>query len=61
MNEPLDPLGKKLDNWQAPNIPTREKQIGQYCSLEPLSTKHSQDLWQAYRVDTTDTLWQYLP
>ncbi|MFT5116897.1 MAG: RimJ/RimL family protein N-acetyltransferase [Kiritimatiellia bacterium] len=54
-------LGKKIHNWQAPPLPAKEKILGCYCYLEPLSGAHTQDLWDAYASDTENKIWRYLP
>lgn len=51
-----------LDNWQAPPFPPNHSIEGQYCILQPLdAAAHVDDLWQAYALDTDNTIWGYLP
>lgn len=51
-----------LDEWQAPPFPPQRRIEGQYCILEPLDARtHVDDLWQAYALDTDNTIWGYLP
>jgi RimJ/RimL family protein N-acetyltransferase len=54
-------LGKKVHDWQAPPFPAKEKILGRYCYLEPLTGAHTQDLWDAYSRDTETKIWRYLP
>lgn len=50
-----------LDTWQAPPFPPHSRIEGQYCVLAPLdAAAHVDDLWQAYALDTDNTVWNYL-
>lgn len=35
--------------------------IGQYCTITPLSLQHATDLYMAFRADTDNRIWTYLP
>lgn len=55
-------LGQALSNWQAPPAPTSNKMLGRYCQLVRLDVNvHGGDLWEAYAIDSTQRLWDYLP
>lgn len=35
--------------------------VGRYCSVVPLAMDHADDLYAAFRLDTEDRIWTYLP
>lgn len=35
--------------------------VGRYCSVVPLTMDHADDLYAAFRQDTEDRIWTYLP
>lgn len=52
-------FGQALPHWQPPARPGRAVMEGVYVRLEPLSTDHAPELFQAYQAD--DGVWDYLP
>ena len=62
VNELGQPIGFPVVNWHAPARPPREAMVGRYCRVEPLSVeRHAADLFEAYRADTDNRIWTYLP
>lgn len=56
------PIGFPLDSWQTAQHPKGLSMSGQLCRLEPVSSDaHSQDLYNAYILDSENRNWTYLP
>jgi len=56
------PIGPLVADWRVPPAPTRTPMQGRYCRLEPLDpARHAAELFAAYREDSEDRLWTYLP
>ena len=55
-------IGSPLPQWQACPKPAKQPIVGTFCCLEPLNiSRHGEQLWQAFRADTEDRIWTYLP
>jgi len=55
-------IGSPLPTWNTCPKPAKKTMVGTYCRLEALdTTRHGEDLWQAYTADTEDRIWTYLP
>ncbi len=55
-------IGTAVPNWRAPNIPSQETLVGQYCCVEPFDIGlHAKDLFDALQLDKQGLLWTYLP
>jgi len=55
-------IGSPLSTWNPCPKPAKKTMVGTYCRLEALdTTRHCDDLWQAYTADTQDRIWTYLP
>ena len=62
LNHLGQPVGFPVENWQAPDPPSRAPILGRYCRIEPLDTgRHAVDLFFAYGLDSEGRLWTYLP
>ena len=71
MNDPLitgqrsnalgQPIGLDVSDTRPRPLPPRSDMVGQYCSVVPIGTHHSTDLYTAFRADTDDRIWTYLP
>ncbi len=59
-NDLGQPIGVAISNWQAPPLPAREALLGHFCRLEPLSSAHAQDLFEANAHDKGNRNWTYL-
>ena len=58
----LQPLGKALAHWLAPNLPVLAGMQGRYCLLVPLNPiAHAADLFAANLEDAEGKMWTYLP
>ena len=56
------PIGFPLDDWRAPQPPSREPMIGRSCRLEMLDAeRHADELYAANRLDSENRIWTYLP
>lgn len=61
-NELGQAIGKLLKDWKPCQIPAKSAISGKYTRLEVLdSTKHAEDLHNAFQLDTEGKLWTYLP
>lgn len=62
MNNHLgQPIGFPVEHWKAPEKPSREPMLGNYCRLEPLSPdKHAKELFEANTHDQKGRNWTYL-
>jgi RimJ/RimL family protein N-acetyltransferase len=58
-NEYGQKLGKKLTDWQPKEPPKKVILRGRYCTLEPISVKHSQDLFDAWYCIDDERDWTY--
>jgi RimJ/RimL family protein N-acetyltransferase len=60
VNNAGQPIGPALPNWVPRPRPPRNPMVGRYAVLEPVSERHSSDLFSAYMQapDTSD--WTYL-
>ena len=46
LNHLGQPVGFPVENWQAPDPPSRAPILGRYCRIEPLDTgRHAVDLF----------------
>ena len=71
MNDPLitgqrlnaldQPIGVPVADTSPRPLPPRSDMVGRYCSVVPLSVDHAPDLYAAFREDTQDRIWTYLP
>lgn len=62
LNSLGQPIGLEVEDWHAPEWPPHKVLEGRYCRLEPLSLeRHTETLFDAYRLDTEERLWTYLP
>ncbi|WJY16373.1 GNAT family protein [Pectobacteriaceae bacterium CE90] len=52
-------LGKSLPDWQARPLPQKIILRGDYCLLEPIDIKHSQDLFAAWYCIDDERDWTY--
>ena len=51
-----------LSGWTTCERPPREAMEGRFVRVEPFEIdRHAHDLFEAYRLDTDGTLWDYLP
>ena len=55
------PIGLDISDTRLRALPPRSDMIGQYCSVVPIGLEHSTDLYTAFRADTEDRIWTYLP
>ena len=55
------PVGLPLADTSPRPVPPRTDMVGRYCSVVPLSVEHADDLYHAFRADTEDRIWTYLP
>lgn len=55
------PVGLPLADTSPRPVPPRTDMVGRYCSVVPLSVEHANDLYHAFRADTEDRIWTYLP
>ncbi|WP_292270394.1 GNAT family protein [Marivita sp.] len=55
------PVGLPLADTSPRQVPPRTAMVGRYCSVVPLSMDHADDLYTAFRADTEDRIWTYLP
>lgn len=56
------PVGKSLDGWVEPALPSREPTEGRFCRVEGLvPERHAEDLYAANVQDQTGRNWTYLP
>ena len=58
-----DPIGIEVSQAAKPGLPDTGLALsGSLCRLEALSAEsHAQDLFEAFSLDTCDSLWTYLP
>ncbi|MEA9392533.1 GNAT family protein [Acerihabitans sp. TG2] len=52
-------LGKSLPDWQTRPLPQKVVLKGDYCRLEPIDIKHSQDLFDAWHSIDDERDWTY--
>ena len=56
------PLGSPVENWSGAKAPQKNLLTGRHCRLEPFDPDtHSHELFRAWQLDTTGSLWTYLP
>ncbi|MCP8686599.1 GNAT family N-acetyltransferase [Marinobacterium sedimentorum] len=55
------PIGEPLSDWTAPAPPARTLLTGRFCQLEPLQSRHADDLFAANSQDTDGRSWTYMP
>jgi RimJ/RimL family protein N-acetyltransferase len=55
------PIGLPIADTSPRPVPPRSDMVGRYCSVVPLSVDHADDLYAAFREDTEDRIWTYLP
>lgn len=56
------PIGEPVPDWKPVAPPPRRAMEGRLCRVEPLDPqRHAADLFAAYREDTEDRNWTYLP
>ena len=55
------PVGFPLADTSPRPVPPRTDMVGRYCSVVPLCADHADDLYNAFRADTEDRIWTYLP
>ncbi|WP_323777750.1 GNAT family protein [Leisingera sp.] len=61
-NEHGQPIGAPLPGWAGAPHPGHTGMSGRYCQVEPLNAdRHSMDLFEAYRQDSTGAIWTYVP
>lgn len=61
-NELGMPIGFPVPDWVPPDLPPRTPMEGNYCRLEPFDVaRHAKELFHAYRADTENRLWTYVP
>lgn len=61
VNQLGQPIGDAVTGWVARPRPPKTPVEGLYCRLEPLDPeRHCDDLFNAYRADTTGQGWTYL-
>jgi len=55
------PVGRALDRWTAPPLPSRWSLDGRHCRVEPLDpARHADDLREATAADGEGRIWTYL-
>ena len=55
------PIGLDISDTRPRPLPPRSDMVGQYCSVVTIGIEHSTDLYTAFRADTEDRIWTYLP
>jgi RimJ/RimL family protein N-acetyltransferase len=55
------PIGLPVEDTSSRQTPPRTAIVGRYCSVVPLSVDHADDLYAAFRQDSEDRIWTYLP
>lgn len=60
-NEFNQPIGDKLEDFRAPNLPNVTLIEGRYCRLEKLKPKHSEGLYAHFGTVEDLPNWTYLP
>jgi len=56
------PVGEAMPSWTPRLYPPKDKMIGEYCRLEPLSLEmHAVELYKSFRLNQSDSNWVYLP
>ncbi len=55
------PVGLPLADTSPRPLPQRTEMAGRYCSVMPLSPDHADHLYAAFREDSEDRIWTYLP
>ncbi len=60
-NDAYLPSGESLPNWRAPQSPSCEPLLGDYCTLRPLVQDHASSLYDAYTTEHSEHHWAYLP
>lgn len=56
------PIGEPVPDWQPALRPPHRPMEGRFCRVEPLDPRrHAAELFAAYREDTEDRIWTYLP
>ena len=61
MDKRMQRLGEPLPNWKFAQLPSSRRIQGKSCYLEPLSSKHAEELWLANSVDVEKRTWNFLP
>ena len=60
-NEPGQPIGPALTDWQPPLRPAQQSLVGRFCRVEPLdAVRHARDLYEANQQDSAQRMWTYL-
>lgn len=61
-NEYGQPVGNPVAGWSPVALPTAQRLVGHYCTLEHLDPdRHAGDLYTAYAAAPDDRDWTYLP
>ncbi|MEC5384549.1 GNAT family protein [Uliginosibacterium sp. H3] len=60
-NELGQPIGRRLEEWAACQLPPHVTLNGRYCRLEPLQAGHAEALHAANSLDAEGRSWTYLP
>ena len=61
MTELGEPIGFAVDGWRAPDPPSAQPMVGDYCRVEKLDAeRHAGDLHQANSQDRQNRIWTYL-
>ncbi|MCK0150537.1 GNAT family N-acetyltransferase [Marivita sp. S6314] len=55
------PIGLELADCTPRPVPPRTPMTGRSCTVEPLADTHADALYDAFRDDTEDRIWTYLP
>ncbi|MGB1105711.1 MAG: GNAT family N-acetyltransferase [Candidatus Puniceispirillaceae bacterium] len=54
-------LGQPVAGWTGAAVPARQPMVGHHCRLEPLRMDHAAGLHAAFRTDSDDVVWDWLP
>lgn len=55
-------IGEKVPNWQPRQVPSQNKLIGRYCTLEQFDiNKHTKDLFEAFTLNDQGEMFTYVP
>ncbi|MFP7569851.1 GNAT family N-acetyltransferase [Marivita sp. S2033] len=55
------PVGLPVSDTSVRPTPPRTPMVGRFCSVVPMSLEHAGDLYTAFKEDTEDRIWTYLP
>jgi RimJ/RimL family protein N-acetyltransferase len=61
VSESGQPVGFAVEDWRAPDPPSRLPMVGRTCRLEVLDAeRHARDLYEANSQDRDDSIWLYM-